>query len=68
MGVLERVADPEDARARRVVLTKAGRDGIFEGLAVLRGLEKELEQSVGATPMLHLRRALLSIQGSLPPR
>jgi len=67
MGVLERVADPDDARARRVVLTRAGREGIFEGLSVLQGLEKELEQGIGTKPMQELRRAMIAILGIVPP-
>jgi DNA-binding MarR family transcriptional regulator len=70
-GVLARVADPEDARARLVVFTKLGREGFFEGLAVLQGLERELASAVGERSMRQLRRALIAILGQLasaPPR
>jgi DNA-binding MarR family transcriptional regulator len=68
MGVLAREPDPADARARRVVLTKAGRAGLFEGLAVLGHLEAELASQVGKDTMHELRRAVLSILERLPWR
>jgi DNA-binding MarR family transcriptional regulator len=60
-GVVERVADADDARARRVVFTKRGRAGFFEGLALLREMEQELAAAVGAQRMRQLRAALLAI-------
>lgn len=59
IGVLARIADPDDARARRVVFTERGRAGLLEGLAVLSDLERELARKVGATEMANLRQALL---------
>jgi DNA-binding MarR family transcriptional regulator len=61
LGVLARVVDPDDARARRVVFTKLGREGLLEGLALLRELEQELAREVGKEPMAHLRAALVAI-------
>ncbi|HVU02887.1 MAG TPA: MarR family transcriptional regulator [Polyangiaceae bacterium] len=60
-GVLAREKDPEDARAVRVVFTEKGREGIFEGLAVLRTLEGELASAIGERQMADLRRALVAI-------
>lgn len=65
LGVLARVPDPDDARARRVVFTQLGRDGLLEGLSVLRALERELEQKIGARQMSGLREALLAILADL---
>lgn len=65
LGVLARLADPDDARARRVVFTERGRKGFFEGLAVLRELEAELETQLGARKMSSLRSALLAIHDHL---
>jgi DNA-binding MarR family transcriptional regulator len=65
LGVLARVSDPEDARARRVIFTERGRRGLLEGLAVLRALESELAASVGETCMKHLRAALLALDAHL---
>jgi DNA-binding MarR family transcriptional regulator len=61
VGVLARVPDPEDARARRVIFTKQGREGFFEGLAVLQALEQELASAIGGKNMQQLRRALVAI-------
>ena len=60
-GVVERVADPDDARARRVVFTKRGRAGFFEGLALLKAMELELASAIGTPRMAQLRGALLAI-------
>jgi DNA-binding MarR family transcriptional regulator len=64
-GVVERVPDPEDARARRVCFTARGRAGFFEGLATLRELERELGRAIGEKPMAELRSALLAIHDGL---
>jgi len=67
VDLVKRVVDPDDARARRVVFTKRGRESIFEGLAVLGELEHELETLVGEVQMKHLRSALLKIHDHLVP-
>lgn len=58
-GVVERKPDPDDARARRVLFTKSGREGFFEGLALLGELERELAAQIGERRMRSLH-ALLS--------
>jgi len=60
-GMVERIADPDDARARRVVFTQRGRQALLEGLVTLRELEHELSQSIGGALMTALREALLAI-------
>lgn len=65
LGVLTRVQDPEDARARRVIFTPLGRDGLLEGLSVLRALEQELATKIGAKKMEQMRSALLTILSDL---
>jgi DNA-binding MarR family transcriptional regulator len=67
MGVLARVADPDDARARRVVFTQRGREGLLEGLSVLRALEDELSRAIGAKRMRELRDALLLVHDHMEP-
>ena len=48
MGVLERIADPQDARAKRICFSShRGRSGLLEGLAVLAELEAELGAAIG---------------------
>ena len=67
-GVVARVPDPEDARARRVVFTARGRAGFFEGLETLGELERELARAIGDEPMAALRAALLAIDEHLSPQ
>ncbi|MGC4086369.1 MAG: MarR family transcriptional regulator [Polyangiaceae bacterium] len=61
LGVLAREADPDDARARRVVFTERGRAGLMEGLQTLRDLEREFGAVIGAQAMDQLRAALLAL-------
>ncbi|MBX3203895.1 MAG: winged helix DNA-binding protein [Labilithrix sp.] len=71
MGVLERAADPADARAKLVRFTRRGRAGLFEGLAVLKELERELEQRLGAATMRTVHDALgvmVASYGEAAPR
>jgi DNA-binding MarR family transcriptional regulator len=65
LGVLARVPDPEDARARRVIFTELGRAGLLEGLSVLRAMERELGARIGERKMEQLRGTLLAILGEL---
>lgn len=58
MGMLERVPDPTDARARLVRFTEQGKAGIFEGLAVLAGVEAELVATVGAERLARMKEDL----------
>lgn len=68
MGVLERVVDEEDARARRVRFTAKGRAGLLDGLAVLGKLEAEAAAAIGQARMkeLHttLQKLLTHIEGN----
>jgi DNA-binding MarR family transcriptional regulator len=57
-GVVKRSTDPDDARARRVALTPRGRQGLLDGLAVLRRFEQELAVAVGSRTMQELHSAL----------
>lgn len=61
MGMLERVPDPADARAKLVRFSKRGRAEIFAGLAVLNELESELASVVGEEKMRVLHEALTAI-------
>ena len=47
-GVVERVDDPDDARAKRIRWTAKGERGLLQGLSLLAELERELAQKVGA--------------------
>jgi DNA-binding MarR family transcriptional regulator len=61
MNVLERVPDPADARAKLVRFSARGRAGILEGLAVLREMEKGIEDLVGEKNMRVLHASLTAI-------
>lgn len=61
MALLERVADPADARAKLVRFTKRGRAALLEGLGVLRELEKELFATVGAEKVDALGETLAAV-------
>jgi DNA-binding MarR family transcriptional regulator len=65
MGMLARVPDPEDRRAKLIVFTERGREGLFQGLAVLAELERELSRIVGERPMRQLRQALSALLPAL---
>ncbi len=60
-GVLERVPDPTDARAKLVRFSKRGQAALFEGLAVLREIEDEMREVVGDAKMRALHGALAAI-------
>ncbi len=68
MGMLERVADPQDGRASLIRFSSAGRRGILEGLAVLRGLESELAEAIGERRMTKLHETLVDIDAWLTAR
>ena len=61
MGMLERVPDPRDARAKLVRFSAEGQAGIVEGLGVLRELEEEIRDLVGEAKMRALHEALAAI-------
>lgn len=68
VGVLARVPDPDDARARRVIFTERGRKALLEGLTTLQELEQELAAELGADRMQSLREALLLVHDWLGSR
>ena len=55
MGVVERVPDPEDGRARRVRFTRRGFQALLQGLGVLDALEQDLAAAIGRTAVERLR-------------
>jgi len=65
MGVLERVPDPADGRAKLVRFSSRGRRGLLEGLALLRGLERELSSQMDEGDMERLHGILLRLLAAL---
>jgi DNA-binding MarR family transcriptional regulator len=65
MGSLERVADPQDGRAKLVRFTDLGLESIHHGLSVMRQIESELEAVLGKTKMRQLHQALLLVVDEL---
>lgn len=61
MGMVERVPDPDDARARRVCFTPSGRLALLDGLAVLMQLQAELDARVGSATMDGLHQGLVAV-------
>lgn len=64
MGLLQRVPDPADGRAKLLALV-GGPEALLPGLAVLVELERELEAAVGPARWAGLRDALLAVQDLL---
>ncbi|AKU92088.1 MarR family winged helix-turn-helix transcriptional regulator [Vulgatibacter incomptus] len=57
-GLLERIPDPSDRRAKRVRFTRAGRKELLAGLEVLVRVESELREELGSRRMDALAETL----------
>ena len=58
LGYLERRADDADGRARRLVLTRRGRDLLRRSAAAQRAIEDRWAEALGPRAMQSLRRSL----------
>lgn len=65
-GVVERVPDPEDGRAKLVRFSRKGRAGLLEGLALLRELEAELVERLGSKRWNALRETIFDLLAMTP--
>ena len=63
-GYVERVADPDDGRARRIRLTRRGRDAGVHARELVREVEARWQQRVGKAKVDALRATLQSLAGS----
>ncbi|MBB84858.1 MAG: MarR family transcriptional regulator [Deltaproteobacteria bacterium] len=63
LGVLTRVDDPDDGRAKRVVFTARGRRALLRGLGVLGAMEDDLEGAIGKRRLRELKRTLGDVVG-----
>lgn len=61
-GMVERIVDPEDKRARLVRFTQRGAAGIMHGLGVLGRLESRFAGKIGAARMRELRSILTDLE------
>lgn len=53
-GIVERVDDPDDRRAKRIRWTRKGQRALLHGLGVLAALEAELAREVGTARLSEL--------------
>ncbi|HKO53804.1 MAG TPA: MarR family transcriptional regulator [Polyangiaceae bacterium] len=67
MDVVETIPDPNDGRARLARFTDKGKLAIVQGLGVLRGIESEMERSIGKAKFEALHDALLALEAMLEP-
>ena len=65
MGVVERVPDPADARAKLVRFSAKGREALMHGLAHLGEVEARLTEGMGNKRMRALHDALLALDAHL---
>ena len=61
LSYVERRVDPQDRRAKRIYLTAKGRENARRSWEVLRALEQELSERLGARRLAQLRKVLLEI-------
>jgi DNA-binding MarR family transcriptional regulator len=68
LGMVERVADPTDKRAKRVRFSRRGHAALVHGIGVLRALEDDLAATVGRRRMRELHETLKLIIAALEGR
>ncbi len=61
IGTLERVPDPSDRRAKLIRFSRSGREGLMNGLSILREIESELARELGVEDMESLHRILVRL-------
>lgn len=61
LGVVERLPDPSDGRAKLVCFTPRGREAMLDGIRVLRQTESALAEELGRAEMTRLSRSLVRI-------
>ena len=67
-GVLRMEDDPDDARARRVILTAHGFAAMRHGTGILLDIEAALGRALGKASMTELRRLLTALLAALERR
>ena len=61
MGYLERQPDPDDRRAKRIVLTWRGRECVAVAIETIAAVEAELDALLGSAGLAHLHQVLNQI-------
>jgi len=65
LGMVERVSDPTDRRAKRIRFSRRGYAALMHGLGVLHEIEEALGIAVGRRRMRELRETLRLVVGAL---
>jgi len=65
LGMVERVSDPTDKRAKRVRFSRRGHAALMHGLGILRDLEETLGAAIGRRRMRELQETLRLLIGAL---
>ena len=65
LGMVERVSDPDDKRAKRVRFSRRGHAALMQGLGILRDLEETLGAAIGRRRMRELQETLRLLIGAL---
>jgi DNA-binding MarR family transcriptional regulator len=65
LGMVERVADPTDNRAKRVRFSRRGHAALMHGIGVLRDLEESLAAQIGRRRMREFHETLKLIIAAL---
>jgi DNA-binding MarR family transcriptional regulator len=64
-GMVERVADPSDGRAKRIRFSRRGHAALIHGLTILREVEADLSAAIGKRRMRELHKTLQMLIGAL---
>lgn len=67
MGYVVRRPDPDDGRAKLIVLTKRGRDAVAAGRQTIDGIEEQVAEILGERGHRELRRLLSKLLDVMDP-
>jgi DNA-binding MarR family transcriptional regulator len=67
LGMVERVSDPDDNRAKRIRFSRRGHAALMQGLGVLVEIQDTLAAAVGARRMRDLHETLQRMIATLEP-
>jgi len=65
LGVLKRIPDPQDGRAKLIVFTNKGKEILINGLNILAGIEKEISKQIGKSSVSDIKNNLRLLQDAL---